>query len=214
MISNAEASKCVRVFCNCCTEGANFVSRGANRAAVADELRELAQRHNLEEALGGDDGIQQIISDAFRGADKTAEEATEIAERRQRALVPARHARLDVVRMSDVKPVSIEWLWPNRISIGKVSVLAGNGGIGKSTILCDWTARITTADVWPDGAAAGPAGSVIILATEDDLGDTIAPRLMAASADMKRIHVVRSLLDQNDKRRGFNLQADLEMLEI
>jgi putative DNA primase/helicase len=116
--------------------------------------------------------------------------------------------------MADVTPVSIEWLWQNRIAIGKVSVLARNGGIGKSTILCDWAARITTGDVWPDGAAACPAGSVIILASEDDLGDTLAPRLMAAGADLARIHVVRSLVDENKKRRGFNLQADLEMLEI
>jgi putative DNA primase/helicase len=92
------------------------------------------------------------------------------SERRDRAHVPARHARLDVVRMADVTPVPIEWLWEKRIAVGKVFVLAGNGGVGKSTILCDWAARITTGDVWPDGAAAGPAGSVIILASEDDLG--------------------------------------------
>ena len=213
MISNAEASKCVKVFCNCCTEGANFVSRGANRAAVAGELTDLAQRHNLEEALGGDDGIQQIISDAFRTADKISQAVIEIAERSQRAPVPGGQARLDVVCMADVPPVSIEWLWPNRIAIGKVCVLAGHGGIGKSTILCDWAARITTGGGWPDGAAAGPTGSVIILACEDDLGDTLAPRLMAAGADLRCIHVVRSLLDQNNKRRGFNLQGDLEMLE-
>jgi putative DNA primase/helicase len=95
-----------------------------------------------------------------------------------------------------------------------VCVLAGNGGIGKSTILCDWSARITTGGVWPDGAAAGPTGSVIVLASEDDLSDTLAPRLMAAGADLSCVHVVRSLHDENNKRRGFSLQADLEMLEV
>jgi putative DNA primase/helicase len=54
--------------------------------------------------------------------------------------VPARQPRLEVVCMANVPPVSIEWLWPNRIAVGKVSILAGNGGIGKSTILCDWAA--------------------------------------------------------------------------
>jgi putative DNA primase/helicase len=132
---------------------------------------------------------------------------------RDRIHVPARHARLEVVCMADVPPISIEWLWQNRIAIGKVSVLAGNGGIGKSTMLCDWTARITTGGAWPDGAAAGPVGSVIIAASEDDLGDTLSPRLMAAGADLSRIHVVRSLVDENNKRRGFNLQVDLEKLE-
>jgi hypothetical protein len=70
MISNAGASNRVKVFRNCCSEGAGFVSRGADRTAIADELTELAQRHNLEKPLGGDDGIQQTISDAFRKADK------------------------------------------------------------------------------------------------------------------------------------------------
>jgi putative DNA primase/helicase len=54
---------------------------------------------------------------------------------------------LDVVCMADVKPSSINWLWQNWIALGKVSVLAGDGGRGKSTILCDLTARATTGSV-------------------------------------------------------------------
>jgi putative DNA primase/helicase len=122
-------------------------------------------------------------------------------------------AGLDVVCMADVKPASIEWLWPNWVAIGKVSVLAGEGGRGKSTILCDLAARTTASNRWPDGAAASPAGGVIILAAEDDVGDTLAPRLLAAGADMARVFVIRSVRDEKRKRRGFNLQADLERLE-
>jgi len=122
-------------------------------------------------------------------------------------------AGLDVVCMADIKPTSIEWLWPNWVAIGKVSVLAGEGGRGKSTILCDLAARATTGNKWPDAAAASPSGGVIILAAEDDVGDTLAPRLLAAGADMARIFVIRSVRDENQKRRGFSLQADLERLE-
>ena len=115
-----------------------------------------------------------------------------------------RTSGLDVVCMSEVRPISVEWLWPNWIAIGKVSVLAGEGGRGKSTILCDLTARTTKSDQWPDAAAASPAGGVIILAAEDDLGDTLAPRLIAAGADMGRVFVIRSVLDEHQKRRGFS----------
>jgi hypothetical protein len=120
---------------------------------------------------------------------------------------------LDVVCMADVKPTSIEWLWPNWVAIGKVSVLAGEGGRGKSTILCDLAARTTTGDQWPDAAPASRAGGVIILAAEDDIGDTIAPRLMAAGANMARVFVIQSVRDESQRRRGFSLQADLERLE-
>ncbi len=115
--------------------------------------------------------------------------------------------------MADVRPSAIEWLWQNWIAVGKVHVLAGEGGRGKSTILCDLAARTTTGDKWPDGAAASKAGGVIILAAEDDIADTLAPRLMAAGADMTRVFVIQSVRDENQRRRGFSLQADLERLE-
>jgi putative DNA primase/helicase len=120
---------------------------------------------------------------------------------------------LDVVCMADVKPTSIDWLWQNWIALGKVSVLAGDGGRGKSTILCDLTARTTTGNIWPDGGARCAPASVIILAAEDDVGDTLAPRLLAAGADLTRVFVIRSVRDESQRRRGFNLQADLERLE-
>jgi hypothetical protein len=114
--------------------------------------------------------------------------------------------------MADVRPSAIDWLWQNWIALGKVHVLAGEGGRGKSTILCDSTAITTTGTKWPDGASASEPGSVIILAAEDDVEDTLAPRLMAAGADLARVFVIRSVFDEN-RRRGFNLQADLERLE-
>jgi putative DNA primase/helicase len=128
------------------------------------------------------------------------------------APVPLHKSRLEVVCMADVKPSAIDWLWQDWIAIGKVHVLAGEGGRGKSTILCNTTAITTTGAKWPDGAQASQVGSVIILAAEDDVEDTLAPRLMAAGADLSRVFVIRSVFDDN-RRRGFSLQADLERLE-
>jgi AAA domain len=124
-------------------------------------------------------------------------------------------ARLDVVCLADVKPRPIEWLWNFWIAIGKVSVLAGDGGQGKSTILCDLAARTSTGDLWPDGAERGEPGGVLILAAEDDVEDTLAPRLIAAGADMQRVFNIRSVMTGDDQgRRSFNLQADLAALEM
>jgi putative DNA primase/helicase len=127
-------------------------------------------------------------------------------------LVAKTRSGLEVVCMADVRPAAIEWLWQNWIAVGKVHVLAGEGGRGKSTILCNMTATTTRGNKWPDGAQACRAGSVIILAAEDDVEDTLAPRLMAAGADLSRVFVIRSVFDEN-RRRGFSLQVDLERLE-
>jgi AAA domain/Bifunctional DNA primase/polymerase, N-terminal len=122
-------------------------------------------------------------------------------------------AELDMVCLADMKAKPIDWLWPNWIAIGKVACLAGEGGKGKSTILCDIAARTSKGEIWPDGAGATAAGSAIILAAEDDIEDTLVPRLLAVGADMKRIHVIRAVRQENSTRRAFSLQADLSRLE-
>ena len=120
---------------------------------------------------------------------------------------------IDLVCMKDVEPIAIEYLWQPRLARGKVHVLAGEGGRGKSTILVDWIARATTGNSWPDGAAGSDPGDVIVCASEDDIADTIAPRLLAAGADMNRVFVIRSVRDEENQQRAFNLQADLSRLE-
>lgn len=120
---------------------------------------------------------------------------------------------IEVLCLADVKAKPIEWLWPNWIAIGKVSILAGEGGKGKSTILCDLAARTTRGIPWPDSAEASSPGDVIILAAEDDIEDTLAPRLIAAGADMSRVFNIRAVRNDDLSRRSFNLQADLGRLE-
>src|SRR5215204_564826 len=105
---------------------------------------------------------------------------------------------LEVLQLSNVQPKPIEWLWKDRIAIGKVTVLAGDGGQGKSTILCDLAARTTTGERWPDGGDGSFPGNVIILAAEDDVEDTLVPRLMAVNADMSRVFNIRAVGEQRD----------------
>jgi hypothetical protein len=179
-----------------------------NLFGVAKEIRVI----NLP-GLAGKGDVSDWL-EAGGTADQLAE-LMRLAPRVEKSPAPEsnKSADLDVVCVADVQPVNIEWLWPNRIAIGKPHALAGEGGLGKSTLLCDWTARTTNGEKWPDGADASEAASVIILASEDAIEDTIAPRLMAAGADLSRVFVIRSVLEGNGKRRSFNLQADLARLE-
>lgn len=88
--------------------------------------------------------------------------------------------------LSDVEPERIEWLWPGRLARGKLHLVDGDPGLGKSTIGYDWAARLSTGASWPDGQDGVKAGTVIMSA-EDGLADTIRPRLDAHGADHTRI---------------------------
>ncbi|MGE3314422.1 MAG: AAA family ATPase [Planctomycetaceae bacterium] len=86
-----------------------------------------------------------------------------------------------------VEREELEWLWPRRIPIGKVTILAGLPGIGKSLVATDWAARVSTGNGWPGSTRRSEPASVLIINAEDSLHDTILPRLTAAGADAKRI---------------------------
>lgn len=92
-----------------------------------------------------------------------------------------------LVRMSDVTPERVAWLWEARLPVGKLVVIDGDPSTGKSTLTLDLAARVSTGTAWPDGAPCAQ-GTVLLLSAEDGLADTIAPRLEAAGAD--RSHVL------------------------
>ncbi|HET6950020.1 MAG TPA: AAA family ATPase [Acidimicrobiales bacterium] len=92
-------------------------------------------------------------------------------------------------RLADVVPQRVRWLWPSRLPRGKLVVLDGDPDVGKSTVMLDLVARLTTGRPMPgEDLAAIPASDVVLLAAEDGLADTIRPRLDAAGADPARVH--------------------------
>lgn len=97
-----------------------------------------------------------------------------------------------IVCMADVQPMPVSWLWPGRIACGRITVLCGRPGEGKSFATMDWAARVTTGSAWPDGAPC-EAGSVLLVAGEDDLADTIKPRLDAHGAVPTRVYTLRGV---------------------
>jgi hypothetical protein len=122
---------------------------------------------------------------------------------------------LDVVRVSEVEMKNVRWVWLNRLARGKLTIYAGLPGLGKTLVALDIAARITQREGhWPDTNQRTPFGSVIILSAEDAIDDTLGPRLLAAGADIRRVHVVRAVTEVDSKqRRTFNLQRDLNQLQ-
>lgn len=95
--------------------------------------------------------------------------------------------------LADVEPKAINWLWPKRVARGKLNLIFGDPGGGKSVLTCDMAARITTGSPWPDGAENGSPAPVILITAEDDLADTIRPRLDAAGADVSKVDALEAI---------------------
>ncbi|MCC7476207.1 MAG: AAA family ATPase [Pirellulales bacterium] len=116
--------------------------------------------------------------------------------------------------LADVEPRPVSWLWPERIPAGRITLLVGRPGEGKSFLTTDATARVTTGTPWPDGSDC-PQGSVLLLTAEDDPADTIRPRLDAHHADVRRVHLlsaVRRVDDDGPHDRMITL-ADVDAIE-
>jgi RecA-family ATPase len=92
----------------------------------------------------------------------------------------------NVVWFSEIEPVEIDWLWPARIPAGRITLLVGLPGKGKSLATVDMAARVSNGTNWPDGSEC-PKGSAILITAEDNPNDTIRPRLDAAGADVSKV---------------------------
>ena len=97
-----------------------------------------------------------------------------------------------LVSLGAVEPAPVRWLWPGYIPLGKLTVLDGDPALGKSTLLLDLAARVSTGAPMPDGSP-GLHASVCLLSAEDALADTIRPRLAAAGADLARVHALTAV---------------------
>lgn len=158
---------------------------------------------DLFELYGGEAGLKAawarppIIDGAFvQLIEKaTAHAAYEADERAFRKVEPEIKAAHDEAKpyvstcAADVEMKRIDWAWPGRIPRGKITLIGGYPKLGKTQITCALAAPITTyGGKFPDGSAA-PYGSAAFITGEDDLADTIKPRLVAAGADPSKVHV-------------------------
>jgi 5S rRNA maturation endonuclease (ribonuclease M5) len=121
------------------------------------------------------------------------------------------------VRVSDVERREVRWLWPGRLALGEMTILDGDPGLGKSTILCDVAARLTRGRAFPGEESAfdaeeGGGGGVVFVTTEDSVAHTIRPRLEAAGACLKRCKVVATVPTAGGSERVPVLPDDLDLL--
>lgn len=137
------------------------------------------------------------------------------AQSRQAPAAEPQHKQQSILMVcaSNIAPERTEWLWPNIIASGRVTGIVGCPGLGKSQVCIDIAARVSAGRDWPGGIANGAPGDVIILSAEDDLAQTIVPRLMAADAECRRVRIIKAVKDRNGSERQFSLACDLDRLE-
>jgi hypothetical protein len=130
---------------------------------------------------------------------------------------PAQGDSLTTRRISDIEAKPVRWLWQDRIACGKITIIAGNPGLGKSQITASIAAVVTAGGCWPvDGRQCTP-GDVLFMSAEDDPADTLRPRLEAAGADLTRVHFVDGVPvgytgDGVRTNRTFSIEADIQAL--
>jgi putative DNA primase/helicase len=99
---------------------------------------------------------------------------------------------------ADIKPLPITWLWPGWVPAGKLTILAGAAGTGKTTLALALAAVLTSGGRWPDGSECKQLGNVLIWSSEDVADDTLVPRLIASGADLARCHFIEGIAQDGE----------------
>lgn len=121
---------------------------------------------------------------------------------------------LATTRLDGIDPEPIRWLVPGVIPLGKLVMFAGDGGHGKTTLTLHMTACLTTGKPCFDlDYPAPPPADVLIMSCEDDFSDTVVPRLLAAGADLKRVHRVDGIKVAKGDPTPFNLSQFQKLAE-
>ncbi|HKH21573.1 MAG TPA: AAA family ATPase [Gammaproteobacteria bacterium] len=121
--------------------------------------------------------------------------------------------------MADVKPGDYVWIWKPHICAGKLSLICGNPGLGKSMLTLAMAAHITRGAPWPVDGSDCPTGDVLMLSAEDGLADTMRRRLDVAEADVHRVHVLTMVRERDPNtgeeigKRSFSLKRDIPRLD-
>ena len=114
-----------------------------------------------------------------------------------------KNTELRLIKMSEVEPTKVEWLWHPYIPYGKVTIIQGDPGEGKTTLILNLAALLSKGEKLPESEEKSDPINIIYQTAEDGLSDTVKPRLIAANADDERITVIdesKSELSLTDER--------------
>ncbi len=112
-------------------------------------------------------------------------------------------------RLADVQPESIDWLWRGCLARGKLTLVGGNPGVGKSQVAASITGIISSGGKFPTNQVPVEAGSVIFVGVEDGLADTLRPRMDAAGADLDKVYILEGKREYKPNGQEVNKLLDV-----
>ena len=166
---------------------------GADRPEGAKDFNDLHQLHGLAAVKACIDAAQLIEPEP---AQAEADEGSHVV----------------ITSFADIKPEAIDWLWYGWLARGKFHLLAGAPGQGKTTIAMAMAATVSMGGKWADGSKC-EAGRVLIWSGEDDPADTLAPRLLAAGANVQRCSYLTGKRSKDGQAQPFDPAHDMPQLE-
>lgn len=146
---------------------------------------------------GGTTWLRKLIIHVCNNVSETyggTEEVKKLTPKEADALNPLNF----VIRLDQVKSKPIEWLWRGWIPAGKLSLLSGDPGLGKTTVAIDLAARMSVGRSMPGCSTTAKPSATLILTAEDDLADTVVPRIKAAGGDTSLIIAMPEVADRTD----------------
>lgn len=134
-------------------------------------------------------------------------------QRGQSALdgIAKKQPRIVAPTFAEIEMKPIRWLWFEYLACGKLHILAGAPGTGKTSLAMTLAAIVTTGGRWPDGTRA-QQGNVLVISAEDDCSDTLKPRLLAAGGDPSRVRIIKGRTDENGEVMPFDSATDYDLL--
>ena len=125
---------------------------------------------------------------------------------------PAPEPGLILIRLADVEPEDVTWLWRDRIPAGKLTLLVGDPGEGKSFVSLAIATALSRGAALPGGDVPDGPADVVLATFEDGIADTIRPRADRLGADVNRLHCIEGARDEKGRIRPMH-SSDVGMLE-
>ena len=171
-----------------------MVKAGCNDEPIRAVLLDPAYKLSEKPREKGEAWLQGEIRRAREKPDTDQKQASVHQRRNQPVQQPT-----EVRCLADVEPEEVDWLWHPYLPIGKVTVIDGDPGVGKSWLTAAIAADLSKGRKLPGGSSPDEPQRVLMLTAEDGLGDTLRPRLDALGADLNLIYGKESSWELDDK---------------